>query len=254
MQGLTGKVVVITGGAGGIGRATAEVLAEAGARVVITDIDVAAGTQAVEALRAATGGELRFEPLDVADPTAVTALSDTLEADGWPVHGLMANAGIAPTSPALDYSDELWSRTIDINLNGVFWCCRAFGRRMVERGAGAIVVTSSIAGLGVVSPETHAAYGATKAAVAHLAELLGVEWASSGVRVNAVAPGYTATPILERIQAESPDTFDEWVSRTPLGRLNTPHEIANTAAFLLSDQASGITATVLRADGGYGAR
>lgn len=254
MQGFEGKAVVITGGAGGIGRATGEVLATAGARVVITDVDVAAGTEVVEELRTSTGGELRFEQLDVSDAAAVAALSAQLESDGWPVHGLMANAGIAPTSPALDYTDELWNQTIDINLNGVFWCCREFGRRMVERGAGAIVITSSIAGLGVVSPETHAAYGATKAAVAHLAELLGVEWAKTGVRVNAVAPGYTSTPILDKIEAESPETFEEWVSRTPSGRLNTPREIGDATAFLLSDMASGITATVLRVDGGYGAR
>jgi NAD(P)-dependent dehydrogenase (short-subunit alcohol dehydrogenase family) len=254
MQGLDGKVVVITGGAGGIGRATAEVLAAVGARVVVTDVDREAGDRVVHELRASTGGDLRFEQLDVSDAGAVAAVSDKLEGDGWPVHGLMANAGIAPTSAALEYSDELWTRTIDINLNGVFWCCRDFGRRMVERGAGAIVITSSIAGLGVVSPETHAAYGATKAAVAHLAELLGVEWAKTGVRVNAVAPGYTATPILDTIQAESPETFEEWVSRTPFGRLSTPQEIANTTAFLLSDLASGVTATVLGVDGGYGAR
>ena len=254
MKGLEGKVVVITGGAGGIGRATAEVLAETGARIVLTDVDAEAGDRVVHELRETTGGELRFEHLDVSDARAVGAVADKLEGEGWPVHALMANAGIAPTSPALEYSDELWTRTIDINLNGVFWCCRDFGRRMVARGAGAIVITSSIAGLGVVSPETHAAYGATKAAVAHLAELLGVEWAKTGVRVNAVAPGYTATPILEEIQAESPETFDEWVSRTPIGRLSTPQEVANATAFLLSELASGITATVLRVDGGYGAR
>jgi NAD(P)-dependent dehydrogenase (short-subunit alcohol dehydrogenase family) len=254
MQGLEGKVVVITGGAGGIGRATAEVLARAGARVVITDVDAAAGDRVVNELRESTAGELRFEQLDVSDAAAVGALSSKLEDDGWPVYGLMANAGIAPTSPALEYSDELWTQTIDVNLNGVFWCCREFGRRMVERGAGTIVITSSIAAFSVVSPETHAAYGATKAAVSHLAELLGVEWAKSGVRVNAVAPGYTATPILDKIQAESPETFEEWVSRTPMGRLSTPTEIANATAFLLSDLASAITATVLRVDGGYGAR
>lgn len=254
MQGLEGKVVVITGGAGGIGRATADVLARAGARVVITDVDAAAGNRVADELRASTAGELRFEQLDVSDATAVGAVASKLEDDGWPVYGLMANAGIAPTSPALEYSDELWTQTIDVNLNGVFWCCREFGRQMVERGAGTIVITSSIAASGVVSPETHAAYGATKAAVSHLAELLGVEWATTGVRVNAVAPGYTATPILDKIQAEAPETFEEWLSRIPMGRLSTPTEVANATAFLLSDLASAITATVLRVDGGYGAR
>jgi NAD(P)-dependent dehydrogenase (short-subunit alcohol dehydrogenase family) len=254
VQGLDGKVFLITGGAGGIGRATAEVLARAGGRVVITDVDADTGAEVVSELQESTSGELRFDRLDVSDAAAVGALVEKLENEDWPVYGLMANAGIAPSSPAAEYSDELWERTVAINLNGVFWCCRDFGRRMIERGDGAIVITSSIAGLGVVSPETHAAYGATKAAVAHLAELLGVEWAQTGVRVNAVAPGYTATPILDKLKEESPETYDEWISRTPIGRLNTPEEIANTTAFLFSDLASGITGTVLRVDGGYGAR
>ncbi len=254
MQGLAGKVFLVTGGAGGIGRATAQVLARAGGRVVITDVDADAGHEAVRTLSEPGGGELRFEQLDVSDSGQVRALAERLESDGWPVHGLMANAGIAPSSPAADYPDELWHQTMSINLDGVFWCCRDFGRRMIDRGAGTIVITSSIAGFGVVSPETHAAYGATKAAVAHLAELLGVEWAKTGVRVNAVAPGYTATPILDRLKDEAPETYEQWLARIPLGRLNTPEEIANATAFLMSDLASGITATVLRVDGGYGAR
>ncbi|MBO3094392.1 SDR family NAD(P)-dependent oxidoreductase [Cellulomonas dongxiuzhuiae] len=255
MQGLgEGRVYLVTGGAGGIGRATAEVLARAGGRVVVTDVDEAAGTQAAEDVARATGGTTRFDVLDVADPDAVRGLADRLDQEGWPVHGLMANAGIAPSSPATEYPDELWRRTVGINLDGVFWCCRDFGRRMVERGAGTIVITSSIAGYGVVSPETHAAYGATKAAVGHLAELLGVEWARTGVRVNSVAPGYTATPILDRLRDESPDTYEQWLARIPAGRLNTPAEIANATAFLMSDLASGVTGAVLRVDGGYGAR
>lgn len=255
MQGLgEGKVYVITGGAGGIGRATAHVLASAGGRVVITDVDEAAGTRAADEIATETSAETRFEVLDVADPDAVRALADRLEADEWSVHGLLANAGIAPSSAAVDYTDELWRKTVGINLDGVFWCCREFGRRMVERESGTVVITSSIAGHGVVSPETHAAYGATKAAVSHLAELLGVEWAKTGVRVNAVAPGYTATPILDKLKEEAPDVFEEWIARTPIGRLSTPEEIANAAGFLMSDLASGITATVLRVDGGYGAR
>lgn len=118
MQGLDGKVFLITGGAGGIGRATAEVLARAGGRVVITDVDADAGAEVVSELQEATGGELRFDLLDVADSAAVGALVEELERDGWPVHGLMANAGIATSSPAAEYTDELWERTVAINLNG----------------------------------------------------------------------------------------------------------------------------------------
>ncbi|WP_056625735.1 SDR family NAD(P)-dependent oxidoreductase [Arthrobacter sp. Soil736] len=247
------RVYVITGAAGGIGRATAEVLAGEGHRVVVTDIDQAAGENLTAQITSAAGGVVRFEQLDVRSPEAVEELAEQLESDGWPVFGVMANAGIAPPSPATDYSADLWNTTVDINLNGVFWTCQAFGKKMIQRGSGSIVITSSIAGFGVVSPERHAAYGATKAAVAHLAALLGVEWARSGVRVNAVAPGYTNTPILEKARSESPDVFDQWMERIPIGRLNTPLEIANATSFLLSDRASGITATTLHVDGGYSA-
>lgn len=254
MSNLDGKVFLITGGAGGIGQASAEALVAQGGKVVITDVSEDAGVAAVKDIQERIGGEVRFETLDVTDPDAVRELASKLEADGWPVHGLMANAGIAPTSAAVDYPDQLWRTTVDINLNGVFWTVREFGRRMVERGEGAVVITSSIAGFGVVSPETHVAYGSTKAAVAHMAKLLAVEWARDGVRVNAIAPGYTETPILEKLKEEDPSTFDEWLSRTPAGRLNTPQEIANGAVFLLSDLASGITGSTLHIDNGYSAR
>lgn len=249
-----GDVFLVTGGAGGIGQATGAALAKRGGRVVLTDIDEGAGRQAAEEVRELTGSEVRFEPLDVTDPSAVAQCAQKLDDEGWPVFGLMANAGIAPSSSAVDYSDELWMRTVNINLNGVFWCCREFGKRMIARGRGSVITTSSIAGFRVVSPERHAAYGATKAAVAHLAEVLGVEWAKTGVRVNAIAPGYTRTPILEALQSESPDTFNEWIERTPVGRLNEPSEIADAVAFLMSNASRGITGTVLHIDGGYSAR
>lgn len=253
MKGLDqDRVFLITGGAGGIGSATAQALARAGSRVVVTDVLGEKGDQAVEQL--GLGDRARYVDLDVTDPAQVAEVADALEADGWPVHGLMANAGIAPTSSTVDYPDDTWRTTIDINLSGVFYTAREFGRRMIERGKGSIVITSSIAGFGVVSPETHVAYGSTKAAVAHMAKLLGVEWAAQGVRVNAVAPGYTDTSILDAIKAQSPETIDEWISRIPMGRLNTPQEIADATAFLFSDLASGITATTLHVDGGYSAR
>ncbi|MFW8565235.1 SDR family NAD(P)-dependent oxidoreductase [Orrella sp. 11846] len=255
MQGLDQKrVFLITGGAGGIGRATATALGQAGSRVIITDVDHVAGEAAATEISKQTGAEVRFINLDVTDEVQVNEVAEQLEKEGWPVYGVMANAGIAPTSSAVDYPASLWRQTVDINLNGVFWTAQAFGRRMLERGEGVVLITASIAAFGVVSPETHAAYGATKAAVAHLAELLGVEWAKQGVRVNAVAPGYTATPILDKLKEEAPDVYDQWLARIPMGRLNTPEEIANSAAFLFSDLASGITATVLHVDGGYSAR
>ncbi|WP_342373347.1 SDR family oxidoreductase [Propioniciclava soli] len=253
MKGLDqDRVFLITGGIGGIGLGVAQTLLEYGSRVVVTDVVGEEGAD--EVARLGAGDRVRYVDLDVTDPEAAESVADQLEADGWPVFGLMANAGVAPTSPTVDYPDDTWRTTVDINLNGVFWTVRSFGRRMVERGEGAIILTSSIAGLRVVSPETHVAYGATKAAVAHMASLLGVEWAKEGVRVNALAPGYTDTSILDAIREESPETIEEWKHRTPLGRLIQPEEIGQAAAFLFSDLASGITATTLSVDGGYAAR
>jgi NAD(P)-dependent dehydrogenase (short-subunit alcohol dehydrogenase family) len=137
------KVFVITGGAGGIRRATAQALARGGGRVVIADVDQDAGTRTVREVAAATVGEPRLEPLDVTDSGAVDALAQKLEEEGWPVYGLMANAGIAPPSPATEYTDEFWNKTVAINLNGVFWCCRSRTRRARD---------AAIPGLGGAAP------------------------------------------------------------------------------------------------------
>jgi len=253
-RGIKDRVFVLTGAAGGIGSATAKLLVETGARVVITDVDDAAGNAVVERLNAMGSGTARFEHLDVSDPAAVDAVVDRLWSDGWETYGVFANAGIAPSSAATDYTNELWRATMGINLDGVFYTVRGFARPLIEQGKpGSFVLTSSIAGFGVVSPETHAAYGASKAAVAHLAALLGVEWANK-IRVNAVAPGYTATPILDRLKAESPDVFQQWLDRIPTHRLNTPEEIAEAVIFLFSDNASGVTGATLNVDNGYSAR
>jgi len=254
-RGIEGRTFLTTGGAGGIGSAVADLLVQHGGRVVITDVDPAAGATLADRLNATRSGAARFEPLDVSHPTEVEELAARLDADGWSVHGAFANAGIAPSSAAVDYSDALWRQTMGINLDGVFYTVRSFGQRLLARHeAGAFVITSSIAGFGVVSPETHAAYGASKAAVAHLAALLGVEWARHNIRVNAVAPGYTATPILDKLQATAPDMYQQWLDRIPAGRLNTPAEIAEGVVFLFSENASGITGTTLRIDNGYSAR
>lgn len=255
LRGIEDRVFLVTGAAGGLGTAAAAMLVKRGGKVVVTDVDAEQGIALVKRLDGVRSGRARFEQLDVADPVVVDALADRLWDEEWGVHGVFANAGIAPSSPAAEYSDELWRRTMGINLDGVFFTVRAFARRLLERNLpGAFVITSSIAGFSVVTPETHAAYGASKAAVAHLASLLGVEWARNGIRVNAVAPGYTATPILDRLKAEAPDVFEHWLARTPAGRLNTPDEIAESVLFLFSENASGITGTTLHVDNGYSAR
>ena len=236
---LKGRTALVTGGAKGIGAAICETLAEAGATVRVADRDVDAG----EMLASRIGGE--FARLDVTDFDACAALAARFVPDV-----LIANAGIVHNAATVDLHPADWQLVIDVNLSGVFNTLRAFGPGMVERGAGACVCTSSMCGEVPVWPQPQAAYNAAKAGVNLLVKSTALEWARSGVRVNAVAPGYTATELTLAGRAK-PEWFDVWMERTPMGRLGEPREIADAVLFLASDAASFVTGTVLTVDGGY---
>lgn len=251
MDDLNGKDFVVTGGTGGIGVAIAGRLLKAGANVALADLPTSAVEAAIADLPKGPG-RVVFVPMDVTQEADVARAMAEAERALGPISGVVANAGIAPPCAALDYDGNLWRKTIGVNVDGVFFTAQAFARLMKNQNrAGSIVFISSIAGFRVVKPERHAAYGASKSAVAHLASLLGVEWAPLGIRVNAVAPGYTATKILERAQRDDPEMMAKWLAQVPIGRLLRPEEIANAVAFLLSDQSSGVTATTLAVDGGF---
>lgn len=240
---LTGRLAVVTGGAAGIGRAISEVLAEAGATVVVADRDKAA------ALSLAAHLEGQALALDVTDAQAAEdAAADLVARHGAP-DILVNNAGIVMNAPSLEVDLADWRRVLDVNLHGVFHTSRAFGRHMVAAGRGAVVNISSICGEVTVHPQPQAAYNAAKAGVNLLTKSLAVEWAGR-VRVNAVAPGYTATE-LTLLGRSRPEWFNTWLSGTPMGRLAEPREIALAVAFLASDAASYVTGTVLTVDGGY---
>ncbi len=241
---LAGRTAVVTGGARGIGRAIAFALAGAGAAVTVADRDRDAAEATAAALRerGATASALVLDVTRVADVEAAAAAGET--------DILVNNAGLVTNAPALDTTDADWRRVLDVDLDAVFWCSRAYGRGMVERGRGAIVNVGSMAGEIVVHPQGQPAYNAAKAAVAMLTKSLAAEWARSGVRVNAVAPGYTATE-LTLLGRSKPEWFQTWLDRTPMGRLGEPDEIAAVALFLASDAASFMTGSIVTVDGGY---
>jgi NAD(P)-dependent dehydrogenase (short-subunit alcohol dehydrogenase family) len=247
---LDGKTAIVTGAGQGIGLACAEALAEAGAKVIIGDREAKAANDAKAALKA-KGLDADVALMDVTNSKRVSEVADELVAKLGKVDILVNNAGIARSeTPAETVADEHWLNVIDVNLNGTFWCCRAFGNHMLKARSGTIVNIGSMSGFIVNKPQEQCFYNASKAAVHHLTKSLAAEWATRGVRVNAVAPCYIETP-LNTFVKNSPAMYDAWIGGTPMARMGQVDEIASVVLFLSSEAASLMTGSIVLVDGGY---
>jgi NAD(P)-dependent dehydrogenase (short-subunit alcohol dehydrogenase family) len=247
---LAGKTAVVTGGGQGIGLASVEALAEAGAKVVIADRDAKVAAQGQASLKA-KGYDVEIVDMDVTNSGQVAAVAAQLVARHGKVDILVNNAGIARSeTPAETVTDEHWLNVIDVNLNGTFWCCREFGKHMLAAKSGTIVNIGSMSGFIVNKPQEQAYYNASKAAVHHLTKSLAAEWGARGVRVNAVAPTYIETP-LNAFVKNNPPMYNAWIGGTPMARLGQVEEIASVVLFLASEAASLMTGSIVLVDGGY---
>lgn len=247
---LADRTAFVTGGGRGIGLATAFALAEAGAKVVISDIDPDV-LESGRAALAAAGYAPDAMALDVTDSAAVGLAAAEANARHGGIDILIANAGIAwPDTGGEDMADAVWRKVLDIDLNGCFWTCREFGRAMLGRGKGTIVTVGSMSGLISNKPQRQAHYNAAKAGVHHMTRSLAGEWAERGVRVNSVAPTYVDT-VMSSGGFDDPDLMPVWMEGTPMRRPARADEIASAILFLASDAASACTGTVLLVDCGY---
>jgi NAD(P)-dependent dehydrogenase (short-subunit alcohol dehydrogenase family) len=241
---LSGKVAVVTGGNRGLGEAWVQSLVDVGATVVIAARDGDRSRATADRIRKSVD----TVQLDVRDADDVRrALATIVERHGR-VDILVNNAGTCIHRPALEVTDDEWEQVIDVNLNGLWRCCQSFGRHMIENGGGVIVNIGSISAQIVNRPQMQPAYNASKAAVHQLTKSLAAEWAPHGVRVNALAPGYTKT---EMAPVDRPEFRARWIDDAPMQRYAMPHEYGPALVFLASGASSFMTGATLVVDGGY---
>ncbi|MGI9435405.1 MAG: SDR family NAD(P)-dependent oxidoreductase [Geminicoccaceae bacterium] len=245
---LDARIALITAGGAGFGRATAHALSQAGAAVMVTDIDLEAAEQV-----AADIDRGQAFPLDVADEAAVDFVVGEVISRHGRIDILVNNAGVGAREATVDLDTEQWQRVMDLGPAGSFYCARAVGRHMLKAERGAVVNVASIMGMVGGAHYPNLAYHSAKGAIINMTRALACEWAPKGIRVNAVAPTFARTQLTSTLMADNA-IVQQLLDATPMGRFVESEEVAAAIAFLASDAASMITGAILPVDGGWIAR
>lgn len=241
---LQGKTALITGGAAGIGRETAALFAQEGARVIIADYNKQQGEEAIQALLQ-KGADAHFIEVDVSDSGSVTKMAAEALARYGAVDVLINNAGITQDRTLAKMTEEEWHRVIQVNLNGVFYCTKALIHSMIERGSGKIISTASIVGVHGNIGQTN--YAATKAGIIGMTKTWAKELGPKGIQANAVAPGFIETGMVANMPEK---VIQQMLEKIPLRRLGRPMDVANAYLFLASSESDYVNGTVLEVNGG----
>jgi NAD(P)-dependent dehydrogenase (short-subunit alcohol dehydrogenase family) len=244
MKSFENKTVLITGGGRGLGLATAEEMGRQGAHLILWDSDSSSQEQALRQLAAQGIAQVTFETVDISNPQTVAQAAKHASVDV-----LVNNAGIQFKEKAIDLKPDDWRRVLEVDLSGALYCSQAFAGGMIKRGGGVIVnIASCVVGFGL---PMRVPYGVAKAGLVQLTKILAVEWATAGIRVNAIAPGYTMTDLVQKAFQDGFINQKDVESSIAMHRLGKPEEIATAVAFLASPAASYITGQTLYVDGGY---
>lgn len=246
-----GMTAVVTGGGRGIGLSLARALAREGAAIALLDVLDDVGETAW-LLSEETGVAAVGLTADVTSADAVESAFAAAETALGTANVLVTSAGITMWGPSIDVTPAEWQRVLDINLNGTFFACQSFARRLLAQGkSGSAILVASMSGEIVNIPQFQASYNTSKAAVAHLGRSLAVEWAKAGIRVNAISPGYTLSDMTRQFIEENPDLRAQWESLIPMDRMGTPEDLLGMVILLASPESSYITGQSLVIDGGY---
>ena len=248
---LTGKTAFVTGGARGIGKAVATGFAQAGANIVIADLDEAESKKTAEQISQEYKVRTLAVKTDVTSPDSVRALIEAIDREFSTLDVAFCNAGICINAPAKDMTFEQWSKVININLTGVFLTAQAAGKYMIDKGIkGSIINTASMSAHIVNVPQPQCAYNASKAGVIQLTKSLAIEWAGYGIRVNCISPGYIGTELVKNNPTLIP-LIKTWNEMAPMHRLGEPEELQTVTLYLASDASSFTTGSDVIVDGAF---